>query len=299
MHTVPGYQGIIKDADEAVKIANEVGYPVMIKASAGGGGKGMRVAYSAWLWEYGSIASHSCVHSFIHSFNHALIHTHTHDILTSPHDLFYRPKPPPVDDTEAREGFRLSSEEARKSFGDDRLFVEKFIEDPHHIEIQLVADGQGNVACFPERECSIQRRNQKVGERVGRKGWFGVLIVSGWIDGGGARIVWCGLNNHISNNRSWRSPPPCSSAPTPAAPCRSRRPCWRAPSNTGIAPLRGRAPDLQVLFFRDSPAHIARFDVCDAPIHVQHSSIPPTHCPDTSNSINPTSSIHPFIDALL
>jgi propionyl-CoA carboxylase alpha chain len=83
----------------------------MIKASAGGGGKGMRVAYN---------------------------------------------------DAEAREGFRLSSAEALKSFGDDRLFIEKFIEEPHHIEIQLVADGHGNVCCFPERECSIQRRNQKV-----------------------------------------------------------------------------------------------------------------------------------------
>lgn len=68
-----------------------------------------------------------------------------------------------VDDKEAKEGFRLSTEEARKSFGDDRIFVEKFIEDPHHIEIQLVADTHGNVATFPERECSIQRRNQKVG----------------------------------------------------------------------------------------------------------------------------------------
>jgi propionyl-CoA carboxylase alpha chain len=68
----------------------------------------------------------------------------------------------PVDDQETKEGFRLSSEEARKNFADDRLFVEKFIENPHHVEIQLVADTQGNVACFPERECSIQRRNQKV-----------------------------------------------------------------------------------------------------------------------------------------
>lgn len=67
-----------------------------------------------------------------------------------------------ADDKEAKEGFRLSTEEALKSFGDDRIFVEKFIENPHHIEIQLVADTHGNVACFPERECSIQRRNQKV-----------------------------------------------------------------------------------------------------------------------------------------
>jgi len=112
INTIPGFQGVIKDEEEAVHIAKEVvGYPVMIKASAGGGGKGMRVAYN---------------------------------------------------DDEAREGFRLSSSEALKSFGDDRLFIEKFIEEPHHIEIQLVADSHGNVCCFPERECSIQRRNQKV-----------------------------------------------------------------------------------------------------------------------------------------
>jgi propionyl-CoA carboxylase alpha chain len=83
----------------------------MVKASAGGGGKGMRVAYN---------------------------------------------------DDQAREGFRLSREEAKKSFADDRLFIEKYIEEPHHIEIQLVADKFGKVVCFPERECSIQRRNQKV-----------------------------------------------------------------------------------------------------------------------------------------
>jgi len=111
INTIPGFQGVIHGEDEAVKVARDIGYPVMIKASAGGGGKGMRIAY---------------------------------------------------DDDEAREGYRLSSEEARKSFGDDRLFIEKFIEEPHHIEIQLIADKHGNVACFPERECSIQRRNQKV-----------------------------------------------------------------------------------------------------------------------------------------
>jgi propionyl-CoA carboxylase alpha chain len=112
INTIPGFQGVIRDEEEAVDIAkNVVGYPVMIKASAGGGGKGMRVAFN---------------------------------------------------DDEAREGFRLSSSEALNSFGDDRLFIEKFIEEPHHIEIQLVADSHGNVCCFPERECSIQRRNQKV-----------------------------------------------------------------------------------------------------------------------------------------
>jgi len=111
VNVVPGYNGIIKDADEAVKIAKDIGYPVMIKASAGGGGKGMRVSYS---------------------------------------------------DEETRDGFFLSTEEAKSSFNDDRIFIEKFIEDPHHIEIQLVADTHDNVVCFPERECSIQRRNQKV-----------------------------------------------------------------------------------------------------------------------------------------
>jgi len=112
INTIPGFQGVIKDEEVAVRIArDQVGYPVMIKASAGGGGKGMRIAYT---------------------------------------------------DAEAREGFRLSTEEAKSSFGDDRLFIEKFIEEPHHIEIQLVVDSFGNVCCFPERECSIQRRNQKV-----------------------------------------------------------------------------------------------------------------------------------------
>ena len=113
INTIPGFQGVIKDAEEAVTISQQVGYPVMIKASAGGGGKGMRIAWN---------------------------------------------------DDEAREGFRLSTDEARASFDDDRIFIEKFIERPHHIEIQLLADGpeHGNVVCFPERECSIQRRNQKV-----------------------------------------------------------------------------------------------------------------------------------------
>jgi propionyl-CoA carboxylase alpha chain len=110
---IPGYEGEIADEDMAVKMAEEVGYPVMIKASAGGGGKGMRVAYNA---------------------------------------------------EEVRDGFRLSKAEALSSFGDDRMLIERFIEDPHHIEIQVVADMFGNVAAFPERECSVQRRNQKVVE---------------------------------------------------------------------------------------------------------------------------------------
>ena len=113
--TVPGYMGLIDDAEHAVKIANEVGYPVMIKASAGGGGKGMRIAWN---------------------------------------------------DTEAREGFASSKNEAANSFGDDRLFIEKFITQPRHIEIQVLCDKHGNGVYLHERECSIQRRQQKVIEEA-------------------------------------------------------------------------------------------------------------------------------------
>ena len=109
--TVPGYMGLIADADEAVKISREIGYPVMIKASAGGGGKGMRLAWS---------------------------------------------------DAEAREGFQSSKNEAAASFGDDRIFIEKFVTQPRHIEIQVLADTHGNCVYLHERECSIQRRIQKV-----------------------------------------------------------------------------------------------------------------------------------------
>ncbi len=113
--TVPGYMGLIEDAKEAVKISNEIGYPVMIKASAGGGGKGMRIAWN---------------------------------------------------DDEAREGFQSSKNEAANSFGDDRIFIEKFVTQPRHIEIQVLADGHGNCVYLGERECSIQRRNQKVIEEA-------------------------------------------------------------------------------------------------------------------------------------
>jgi len=113
--TVPGYMGLIEDADAAVKISNEVGYPVMIKASAGGGGKGMRIAWS---------------------------------------------------DDEAREGFQSSKNEAANSFGDDRIFIEKFVTQPRHIEIQVLCDSHGNGVYLGERECSIQRRNQKVVEEA-------------------------------------------------------------------------------------------------------------------------------------
>lgn len=113
--TVPGYMGLIADADEAVKISNEVGYPVMLKASAGGGGKGMRIAWN---------------------------------------------------DEEAREGFQSSKNEAASSFGDDRIFIEKFVTQPRHIEIQVLGDKHGNVIYLNERECSIQRRNQKVVEEA-------------------------------------------------------------------------------------------------------------------------------------
>ena len=113
--TVPGFMGLIGDADEAVKIARQIGYPVMIKASAGGGGKGMRIAHS---------------------------------------------------DAEAREGFQSSKNEAASSFGDDRIFIEKFVTQPRHIEIQVLADSHGNCVYLHERECSIQRRNQKVIEEA-------------------------------------------------------------------------------------------------------------------------------------
>ena len=113
--TVPGYMGLIEDADEAVKISQEIGYPVMIKASAGGGGKGMRIAWN---------------------------------------------------DEEAREGFQSSKNEAASSFGDDRIFIEKFVTQPRHIEIQVLADSHGNCIYLNERECSIQRRNQKVVEEA-------------------------------------------------------------------------------------------------------------------------------------
>ena len=113
--TVPGHLGVIKDAKEAVKIAGEIGFPVMIKASAGGGGKGMRIAYST---------------------------------------------------KEVAEGFASSKSEAKSSFGDDRVFIEKYVEEPRHIEIQVLGDKHGNVIHLGERECSIQRRNQKVVEEA-------------------------------------------------------------------------------------------------------------------------------------
>jgi propionyl-CoA carboxylase alpha chain len=113
--TVPGYLGVIEDAVHATKIADEIGYPVMLKASAGGGGKGMRIAWSR---------------------------------------------------DEVAEGFERSRSEALSSFGDDRMFVEKFIVNPRHIEIQVLGDKHGNVIHLGERECSVQRRNQKVVEEA-------------------------------------------------------------------------------------------------------------------------------------
>src|SRR5882724_11746022 len=113
--TVPGHLGVIADETHAVKIADEIGYPVMIKASAGGGGKGMRIARSK---------------------------------------------------AEVAEGFARARSEAKSSFGDDRVFIEKFIVDPRHVEIQVLGDKHGNVIYLGERECSIQRRNQKVIEEA-------------------------------------------------------------------------------------------------------------------------------------
>ncbi|AWM29163.1 Propionyl-CoA carboxylase biotin-containing subunit (plasmid) [Sinorhizobium fredii CCBAU 25509] len=113
--TVPGHMGLIEDADEAARIASSIGFPVMIKASAGGGGKGMRIAWN---------------------------------------------------EREAREGFQSSKNEAKSSFGDDRIFIEKFVTEPRHIEIQVLGDKHGNTLYLGERECSIQRRNQKVIEEA-------------------------------------------------------------------------------------------------------------------------------------
>lgn len=115
VNTVPGYLGVIKDSKQALKIAEEIGFPVMIKASAGGGGKGMRIAWTA---------------------------------------------------AEIEDGFERAKSEAANSFGDDRVFLEKFIENPRHIEIQVLADKHGNVIHLGERECSVQRRNQKVIEEA-------------------------------------------------------------------------------------------------------------------------------------
>jgi propionyl-CoA carboxylase alpha chain len=115
VNTIPGWNEAIESADHAVEIAKGIGYPVMIKASAGGGGKGLRVAYN---------------------------------------------------DKETHDGFTSCRNEARNSFGDDRVFIEKFVESPRHIEIQVLGDAHGNVVYLNERECSIQRRHQKVIEEA-------------------------------------------------------------------------------------------------------------------------------------
>ena len=115
VNTIPGYPDALRDGDHAVEVANEIGYPVMLKATAGGGGKGMRVARN---------------------------------------------------DEECRDGFERAANEARSSFGNDRILVEKFIEEPRHIEIQVIADSYGNVVHLNERECSLQRRHQKVIEEA-------------------------------------------------------------------------------------------------------------------------------------
>ncbi len=115
VNTIPGYNDAIADSKQAVEIAKDIGYPVMIKASAGGGGKGLRVAFN---------------------------------------------------DAEAAEGFDSCRSEAKAAFGDDRIFIEKFVEGPHHIEIQIIADAHGNTIYLLERECSIQRRHQKVIEEA-------------------------------------------------------------------------------------------------------------------------------------
>lgn len=115
VNVIPGYTDVVRDAEHAVEISNGIGYPVMLKASAGGGGKGMRVAWN---------------------------------------------------EAECRDGFERATNEARSSFGDERVFIEKFIEEPRHIEIQVMADTHGNIIYLGERECSIQRRHQKVIEEA-------------------------------------------------------------------------------------------------------------------------------------
>jgi propionyl-CoA carboxylase alpha chain len=115
VNTVPGFLGEVEKDEEILRISKEIGYPVIIKASAGGGGKVMLIAYN---------------------------------------------------DREALEGFRLSREEAISSFGDGRIFIEKYIESPRHIEFQILGDEHGNYVYLPERECSVQRRNQKVIEEA-------------------------------------------------------------------------------------------------------------------------------------
>ncbi|WYD81575.1 MAG: acetyl/propionyl/methylcrotonyl-CoA carboxylase subunit alpha [Candidatus Electrothrix gigas] len=115
VNTIPGYDGILKDAEQAVEKAAAIGYPVMLKATAGGGGKGMRIAHN---------------------------------------------------EEECRDGFERAAGEARSSFGDDRILIEKYIEQPRHIEIQIMADQHGNVVYLGERECSLQRRHQKVIEEA-------------------------------------------------------------------------------------------------------------------------------------
>lgn len=115
VNVIPGYLGEVEDIEQVIKIAKEIGYPVMVKASAGGGGKGMRICWN---------------------------------------------------DEDVHINFRLSKQEARSSFGDDRMLIEKYIDQGRHIEIQVLADGKGTSLYFPERECSIQRRNQKVIEEA-------------------------------------------------------------------------------------------------------------------------------------
>jgi propionyl-CoA carboxylase alpha chain len=115
VNTIPGYTDVVRDAEHAVEVSADIGYPVMLKASAGGGGKGMRVAWN---------------------------------------------------EDECRDGFAKATNEARSSFGDTRIFIEKYIQQPRHIEIQVMADSHGTVVYLGERECSIQRRHQKVIEEA-------------------------------------------------------------------------------------------------------------------------------------
>ena len=115
LNKIAGWVGVVENVDHAISVAQEIGFPVMAKASAGGGGKGMRVAW---------------------------------------------------DEQDLAEGFKLATDEAASSFGDSRMLIEKFVEHPRHVEIQVLGDQHGTVLYLPERECSIQRRNQKVIEEA-------------------------------------------------------------------------------------------------------------------------------------
>lgn len=160
VNTIPGWVGEVADADHALRLAEEIGFPVMIKASAGGGGKGMRIARTK-VWTSYHVEHHGCRQHvpYVKQTLHNTLHT-----------LYQYPVPIPLHECqpqeEVLEGFALCVQEAQASFGDSRMLIERYIEQPRHIEIQLLGDQHGTMLWLPERECSIQRRNQKVVEEA-------------------------------------------------------------------------------------------------------------------------------------